>query len=106
MDDTRGVVLAVTTFASNAAAVGVVKSLLDQRLIACGTLVPGGRSIYRWQEKVQEDAETVVLFKTARSCVDRLKTALVEIHPYTTPELLVFDAVDGLPAYLAWVIEQ
>jgi periplasmic divalent cation tolerance protein len=102
----NSVVLVLTTFASIAAAVAFVRALLDRRLIACGTLLPGGRSLYRWEGRVNEDAETVVLLKTVAARVGDLRVAFAELHPYSTPELLAFAATDGLPAYLAWVVEQ
>jgi periplasmic divalent cation tolerance protein len=100
------VVLGITTFAANAEAVAFVRALVDRRVIACGTLLPGGRSVYRWEGRVNEDAETVVLLKTTRARVPELKHAFGELHPYATPELLVFAAGDGLPAYLAWVASE
>jgi len=65
MNPTALVVL--TTLASEADARALVTALLADRLIACGTLLPGGRSLYRWQGKMTEEAEVVVLLKTDRS---------------------------------------
>src|SRR5437667_246672 len=70
MNPTAFVVL--TTLASEADARALVTALLADRLIACGTLLPGGRSLYRWQGKMTEEAEVVVLLKTDRSRWDAL----------------------------------
>jgi periplasmic divalent cation tolerance protein len=102
----RDVVLAVSTFGDAEVAMRAVRELLDQRVIACGTVLPGATSIYRWEGKTEEAKEVVVLFKTTSFCVDALKRALTAVHPYQTPELLVLPAADGLPAYLDWVARE
>src|SRR6184192_863511 len=64
--------VALTTLASEGDARALVTALLGDHLIACGTLLPGGHSLYRWQGKVTEEAEVVVLLKTDRSKWDAL----------------------------------
>ena len=97
------VVLAVTTFATAEQAETAVRALVDQRLVACGTLLPGARSVYRWQGATEAADEVVVLLKTTQARVAALKAALPTVHPYEVPELLVLPIADGLPPYLAWV---
>jgi periplasmic divalent cation tolerance protein len=97
------VVLAVTTFSTAEQAEQAVRALVDQRLVACGTLLPGARSIYRWQGAIEAADEVVVLLKTTQAGVAALKAALPTVHPYDVPELLVLPVADGLPPYLAWV---
>jgi periplasmic divalent cation tolerance protein len=104
-DDTE-VVVALTSLPPNADAPAFVRALLERGLIACGTLLPGARSIYRWQGQVEEAAETVVLLKTTAARGALLREHLVSLHPYEVPELLVLSCVDGLPAYLGWVREE
>ena len=95
--------VALTTLASEADARALVTALLADRLIACGTLLPGGRSLYRWQGKVTEEAEVVVLLKTDRSKWDALCAAVRDRHPYEVPELLALTVGRGLQPYLAWL---
>ena len=97
------VVLALTSLPPNADAAAFVRGLLEAGLIACGTLLPGARSMYRWRGHIEESAETVVLLKTTAACVPLLREHLPSQHPYEVPELLVLTCVDGLPTYLAWV---
>ncbi len=97
------VVVALTTLPPNADARAFVRALLDARLIACGTLLPGARSLYRWEGRVEEADESLLLLKTTTECLPLLREHLVSHHPYEVPELLVFPSSDGLPAYLAWV---
>ena len=84
----------------------VVRSLLDERLVACGNVLPGAVSLYRWQGAVHRDNEAVVILKTVRRLVPRVLERARALHPYEVPELLVQEVVDGNPAYLQWVREE
>ena len=84
----------------------VVRGLLDERLIACGNVLPGAVSLYRWKGEVQRDEEAVVVLKTLRRLVPRVLERAGELHPYDVPELLVQEVADGSPAYLAWVARE
>jgi periplasmic divalent cation tolerance protein len=99
---TTAVVVLVTAPSSDVAA-SIARALVEEGLCACGNVVPGIRSIYRWEGKVQDDAEAMLVLKTERRLVPELKLRLGELHPYQVPELLVLPVEDGLPAYLAWV---
>ena len=57
-------IVVMTTLASTDEAVKLVRALLERRLVACGTVLPGGRSLYRWQGKIADEQEAVVLLKT------------------------------------------
>ncbi len=96
-------ILVLTTLPSPSAARAFVRDLVDRRLIACGTVVDGVTSIYRWEGKIEETAEVQVLLKTSRSRWDRLRAAIVELHPYEVPEVLGLTIASGLEAYLEWV---
>ena len=93
----------LTTVASEDEAVRLVRALLDRRIIACGTLLPGARSLYRWQGKTADEREVIVMLKTRSGCVDALKTAFTELHPYKVPELLVLSVDSGLEKYIEWI---
>ena len=96
-------IVVLTTVANDDEAVTFVRSLLDRRLIACGTLVPGARSIYRWQGKIADESEIVVLLKTRSARVDALREAFRELHPYKVPEFLALSVDSGLEKYLEWI---
>lgn len=97
------VVLAITALPTTVDGPGFVRTLLAQRVIACGTILGEGRSFYHWEGTVEDATETVLLLKTTSDQVAPLREALTALHPYQVPELLVFPATDGLPAYLGWV---
>lgn len=84
----------------------IVGALLEERLVACGSLVPGATSLYRWEGEVRETGELLLLLKTRRSHLDRLTTRLSELHPYEVPEVLSLPVEQGLPAYCRWVTEE
>jgi len=96
----------LTTLASEADARALVTALLSDHLIACGTLLPGARSLYRWQGEMTEEAEVVVLLKTDRSKWDALCGAVRERHPYAVPELLALPVERGLDRYLSWLTQE
>jgi periplasmic divalent cation tolerance protein len=92
-----------TTVASDEEAVKLIRELLDRRLIACGTLFPGARSLYRWQGKVADESEVVLMLKTRSARLDSLRDAFGELHPYKVPELLGLPVDAGLEKYLEWI---
>jgi len=98
-----GALLVLTTLGSADAARTLVRGLVEDRVIACGTVLPGGESIYRWRGSVTQESEVVVLLKTRVERWDALRTAVAARHPYEVPELLAFPADRGLESYLDWL---
>jgi periplasmic divalent cation tolerance protein len=96
----------LTTVSSTEEATALVKALLERRLIACGTMLPGARSMYRWNGKVADEQEIVVLLKTRAARLEALEVAFGELHPYKVPELLALPVQAGLSRYLAWIDEE
>ena len=96
----------LTTVASADEAVALVRALLERRLVACGKLVPGARSLYRWEGKIADEQEVLVILKTRASRLDSLKTAFGELHPYKVPELLALPVSAGHEKYLSWITKE
>ena len=99
-------VVVLTTLPSAEDARSLVRSLVTDGLVACGTILDQAHSIYRWQGKLEETSEALVILKTQSSCWDGLRSAIQKLHPYDLPELLALPVEAGLPAYLDWVAEQ
>jgi periplasmic divalent cation tolerance protein len=99
-------IVVLTTLASADEAVTLVRTLLDRRLIACGNILPGVRSIYRWEGKVADEREVIVLMKTRAVRLDALEMAFGELHPYKVPELLALPVSAGLHKYLEWIDDE
>jgi len=84
----------------------VAKSLLEKHLAACVTLIPGARSIYRWQGAIEEATEHLLLIKSRRDLFDGLKRELGAIHSYEVPEIIAVPVVEGAPAYIDWIDKE
>jgi periplasmic divalent cation tolerance protein len=95
----------LTTFANEDDAARVSRALVEERLIACANVVPGVRSLYRWQGEVADEREVLVLMKTRKQDWAALLSRLHELHPYDTPECLALRVAAGAPKYMAWLDE-
>jgi periplasmic divalent cation tolerance protein len=84
-------------------AISLARALVDEGLAACVNVVPGVRSIYRWQGKLEESDEVLCLIKTRAELFERVRRRVAELHPYEVPEILSFAVDEGSPAYLDWV---
>jgi periplasmic divalent cation tolerance protein len=80
------------------------RSLVEDRLAACGQLISPIRSIYRWDDAVQEDAEVRVALHTRRSLVPAIIERTRAEHSYEVPCVLALPVENGNPDYLAWVV--
>jgi periplasmic divalent cation tolerance protein len=92
-----------TTFANEDDAARVVRALVAERLAACGNLLPGARSIYRWKDRVEDEREVVVLLKTRKQDWAAMMSRLHELHPYQTPECVAVRIAAGAPGYMEWL---
>lgn len=99
---TTALVVLVTTPSADVAA-AIARTLVEERLAACGNVVPAIRSIYRWEGAVHDDAEALLVLKTERRLLPELKVRLKALHPYQVPELLALPVEDGLADYLEWI---
>lgn len=84
----------------------IATALVDERLAACVNILPGLRSIYRWQDRVQAADEVLLLVKTSAAAWPALQDRLRALHPYELPELLAVETTFGLPEYLLWVADE
>ena len=105
-EDASAVVIAFSTAPDAAPAERIARALVDAGLIACANLVPGLTSVYRWDGRVHAEPEVLLLIKTRRENVARLKERLPELHPYAVPELVVAPVEDGLAPYCRWVLDE
>lgn len=84
----------------------LAKTLVEERLAACVNIVPGLTSVYRWQGKVVEDQELLLLVKTTTHAFPRLKERVKALHPYTVPEIVALPIAEGNREYLDWLREN
>jgi periplasmic divalent cation tolerance protein len=94
----------VLTTAANAEEAGRLgRILVEERLAACASVIPGVESIYRWKGEVESAAETMLLIKTGPDQLAALEARLHELHSYQTPEFLVLRVESGSRGYLDWL---
>jgi periplasmic divalent cation tolerance protein len=98
--------LIVTTFAREEQATEVVRTLVRERLAACGTLLRGARSIYVWEDKLEDNDEIVVILKTTATLASATAARLKELHPYVVPEILLMTPECANTAYGEWIQES
>jgi periplasmic divalent cation tolerance protein len=79
------------------------RTLVEERLVACATLLPAVQSIYHWNDQIQSAPETMVLLKTSTDRLAQLEKRLKELHSYRVPEFLVLPVESGSAAYLQWL---
>jgi periplasmic divalent cation tolerance protein len=84
----------------------IARALVDERLAACGNVVPGLRSIYRWEGKVQDEAEALLVLKTTRDRFEALRERVLALHPYDVPEVIALAVEAGSAPYLAWIAAE
>jgi periplasmic divalent cation tolerance protein len=99
-------VIVYTTCGKAEDAENLAQRLVEERLAACVNVVPGVRSFYRWKGKIENDAEFLLIIKTARGLVGSLRQQLEKVHPYELPEMIVAPIIDGSPNYLAWLEQE
>ena len=82
---------------------GYTRTLVEERLAACGQVIPAVRSVYRWDGAVHDDAEARVALHTRRSLVPAIVDRTAGLHPYDVPCVIALPLVGGSPAYLEWL---
>jgi len=81
----------------------IARALVAEGLAACVNLVPGVRSIYRWQGAVHDDAEVLLIAKTRAALVSALGDRVRALHPYELPEVIALPVATGSEPYLEWL---
>ena len=95
--------LLFTSFANKEEALLTLRTLLKERLIACGTLLPSAYSLYVWKDQLEETAEVVVFLKTSTPLLNQCMERLKELHPYEVPEIIALEAAALDSDYGNWL---
>ena len=96
-------VLVLTTYPADGDADAFARTLVDERLAACVSVLPPMQSFYRWKGEVETAGERQVLIKTKAAQLAALEQRVQALHPYDVPEFLVLNIEAGSPAYLSWL---
>ena len=95
--------LVLTSFPDADAAAAVARTLVEEKLAACATIVPGARSIYAWEGKIEDSSEVLLLLKTGGAVYSKLEKRLAKLHPYKLPEIVAWEPGAVHRPYAAWV---
>ena len=85
---------------------GLARTLVEERLAACASVVPGVVSTFRWQGEVQEESEVLVVIKSRAALFQALERRIRQLHDYEVPEILALAVEHGSPPYLEWLGNQ
>ncbi len=99
-------VVVLVTCGSNEEAERIARALVEARLAACVNILGPVRSIYRWEEKLNDDQEVLLIIKSSRSLFDQVRHAVEKAHSYEVPEVICLPIIDGSPNYLNWLTDS
>ena len=99
-------VIVLTTVGTTFDPVPLATQLVEKRLAACVNVIPQIQSVYRWQGKIENGGEKLLLIKTVDARLEELKKALFASHPYEVPEFVVLQPVELSDAYKAWLFSN
>ena len=98
--------VALVTCENQTQAEKIARSLLDKRLAACVNILPGAKSVYWWQGKIEEAAECLLIIKTREARLGDLTAEVKRLHSYSVPEVVAFRVEGGNPDYLRWLADE
>ena len=84
----------------------IASTLLEERLIACANIIPQVKSMYRWQGKIEEDQELLMLCKSKEELKDELTERVKELHSYDCPCISFINLEDAQPDFLKWLSDE
>ena len=96
-------IVVLSTCDSAAKASELARMLVEKRLAACVTIVPGATSVYRWKDQIENAEEWMLVIKSTRDLFPSLRAELLRVHSYEVPEVLALPVIDGSPGYLEWL---
>ena len=94
------------TCGSEEEALKIARALVEERIAACANLVSPIRSIYRWEGKVCDEKEWLLILKTQRGKYQKLEERVKALHSYSVPEIIALPITEGSPSYLRWIEEM
>ena len=98
--------LVLTTVGADFDARALAHTLVEARLAACVNIIDRIHSVYRWEGRVADDGEQLLLIKTTDARVDALREELFRLHPYDVPELVVLPIESVSEAYGSWLLSS
>ena len=84
----------------------IAKVLLKKRLCACVNIVPGIRSLFHWEGKIESQTECMLFIKTRKTLFSKVSRAIKAHHPYTVPEVISLPVAQAQSDFLAWLVKE
>ncbi|MEK6672620.1 MAG: divalent-cation tolerance protein CutA [Nitrospirota bacterium] len=100
----EGIVVFITA-PNEEEAVRIARALVESSIAGCVNIIRGLRSIYRWQGKIEDDSEVLMVIKTRKSLFGSLSQKVKELHSYSVPEIIALPIVEGSADYMRWLEE-
>jgi periplasmic divalent cation tolerance protein len=98
-------IVVLVTCGSEEEAVKIANSLVEEGLVACVNIISPVRSIYRWEGKIWDEKEWVLIIKTQKKRFEELEKKVKSLHSYSVPEVIALPIVEGSTSYLKWLEE-
>ncbi len=99
-------IVVLATCGSEEEAVRIAHSLVEERLAACVNLISPVRSLYRWEGKIWDEREWILIIKTQKKRFEELEKKVKSLHSYSVPEIIGLPVVEGASSYLKWLEEM
>ncbi len=98
-------IVVLVTCGSEEEGLKIARALVEERLAACVNVVSPARSIYRWDGKIWDEKECILVIKTEKEKFGELESKVKSLHSYSVPEIIGLPIVEGSSAYLKWIEE-
>ena len=99
-------IVVFVTCGSEDEALKIARALVEEKLAACANMISPLRSIYRWEGKICDEKESLLVIKTRQSLFEDLAKRVKALHSYSVPEIIALPITEGSPAYLNWISEN
>ena len=99
-------IVVLVTCGSEEEALKIANALVEGYLAACVSLVSPIRSIYRWEGKIWDEKEWLLIIKTQKERFEELEKKVKSVHSYSVPEIISFPVGEGSLPYLNWLEEM
>jgi periplasmic divalent cation tolerance protein len=99
-------IVVFVTCGSEEEATNIAKALVEERSAACVNMISPVRSIYRWEGRIWDEKEWMLVIKTQKRRFEELEKKVKSLHSYSVPEIIALPIVEGFASYLKWLKEN
>lgn len=100
------VLIVMCTCPDEATASDIARALVEEQRAACVNILGPVRSIFRWEGRISDESEVLLIAKTTDAAYAGLEARVITLHPYDVPEVIALPVSAGAAAYLGWVGES